>query len=366
MHKLSLADVFFLLLLFFFFGCSGSEQGPLPAVEDFELTADEAPVAVPSNPCIENGGHPCGAENCESEETLEFFAGTNNVCCPELCKGEREIEAEEGNPDETCAAQKASDCGETKTCPDQQWMKSSDVKRCCKGACVDRVQTKLTIAGLGEVILERLDEGKFGVFYGSALKIGGVDLGAVSFARAKPLGNNEYEFTTNDGRTFRFKITSESDDAITAQDTTPAPKPKEEGGGCRSYDLPKGDAGYKVVRLNVPKQCMGKQCLLRLKLIGAPPTPNLVQTQRQILFTQIDNQISLEGEIYRSTTFGRYSQIQDAPKSGLNGDDQMLTLLGGPGGCFLYDDYPGVEQTKEKMVYMPMPKSPYFCQLEVC
>lgn len=355
-------NVCFILFLFLLFGCSSSERSPPPAVEDFEFAAEEAPVAQPTNPCRDNRGHPCSAENCESEETLEFFAGTNNVCCPEPCKGDREIEAEEGNLDETCAAQKAYDCDEEKTCPEQQWMKSSDVKRCCKVACVDRVQTKLTIAGLGEVVLERFGEEKFGVFYGSALKIGSIDLGAASFARAKPLGNNEYEFTTSDGGIFRFKITSESDDAITAQDTTPAPKPKEEGGGCRTYDLPKGDAGPKVVRLNVPKQCIGKQCLLRLKLIGAPPTPNLAQTQRQILFTQIDNQYSLEGEIYQPG-----HPLQDrTPKSGINGDDQMQTLLVGPGGCFLYDDYPNVEQTKEKIVYMPMPKSPYFCQLEVC
>jgi len=220
----------------------------------------------------------------------------------------------------------------------------------------------LAIAGLGDVVLERFDEEKFGVFYGSALKIGDVDLGMASFARAQPMGNNEYEFTISDGHTFRFKITNESEETITAQDTTPAPKPEEPEGGCRTYDLPKGDGGYKVVRLTVPKQCIGKQCLLRLKLIGAPPTPNLVDIQRQILFTQIDNQYSLEGDIYHPSS----PLNERIPKSGINGDEQMFTILAGPGGCFLYDDYPKVEQTKEKLVYMPMPKSPYFCQLEVC
>lgn len=337
------------------FECGTTEVTPPPPVEEPIIDAGE-PIAgkMPGNACFDAGAFSCSPDDCEGE-TLELPAGTNMVCCDKPCKGAQEVEAVEGDENATCAAQKGNDCGVSKTCPDKQWLKSSDAARCCKATCIDRIQTTVTIDGLGEVVIERLKAGEFGVFYGQGAKIGSIDLGRTAYASAKSVGNNEYEFMTSDGRKFKFKIKSESDTAISAEAIKPTSA--EAKAGCVMYFERKsvGSNRPPVIILPVPKQCIGKQCVLRLKLnppVG--PTP-----MKQVMYSQIDNAYTISG--------GEEVQNIPIPSSGINGDAQQNYILFGPAGCILLDDYPNIEQTKEKFVLMP-PKleESISCQLEVC
>ncbi|MBI4441284.1 hypothetical protein HY639_03890 [Candidatus Woesearchaeota archaeon] len=357
-----------LVLVLFLVGCGGCQKegkSVPPKVEEPVFPGAEGAGVMPGNACFDAGFFPCPEDQCENE-TKDLPAGSNNVCCAKSCTGAQEIQATEGDASATCAAQGANDCGETNTCPEQQWMKSSDVIRCCKTACIERIQTTTKIDGLGEVVIERFGPGKFGVFYGQGAKIGGIDIGRSAYATATNVGKNEYEFTTTDGRKFRFKITKETDSEISAEGVKKEPQRDERG--CRVYFERKGLADPKqpvIVPLPVPDECLGSQCLLRLKISGGPVKPETPNTVQQIMFTQIDDQISLEGEPV-AAPFAQLQRIPSAPKSGVNGDDKALTILSGPWQCSLSDDYPPYEKGKDKIVFTPHLNAESTCTLEVC
>ncbi len=348
-----------MVLLLFLFGCSDSETSSPPSVEEPSF-AEKEPVSILSagNACFDAGFFPCPVGDCEGE-TTSLPAGTNNVCCKKPCVGSQEIVATEGDASATCAAQKGNDCKEVKTCPNQQWLRSSDVGRCCKVGCVERVQTELTIGGLGNVVIERITQGKFGVFYGPGAKMGSIDLGKTAYASAKSISGSEYAFKTSDGRSFTFTITKESDSEVTAEGVKSVAEVKK---GCILYFEHKAVPDRPpVVILPVPQQCFGKPCVLRMKLTLQGSQP------KQVIYTQIDNQYTISSTDTPGNEDTRFTPTIPIPLSGINGDSQQNYILFGPSGCIVMDDYPSLEQTKEKFVFMP-PRLDLSisCQLEVC
>ncbi|MBI4441285.1 hypothetical protein HY639_03895 [Candidatus Woesearchaeota archaeon] len=174
--------------------------------------APSTPETEPGNACTDDGFYPC--TECPGE-TIDLPAGENKVCCKMPCAGQEE-QPTEGNGTLTCAFQKGYNCKASENCPDKQWLAANDTARCCKVQCKARVQTELTIAGLGKVVIERFGQGKFGVFYGTNVTLGNVDIGKPGYAEAVAKGNNLYEFETSDKRRFSFTITKESDIEIQA------------------------------------------------------------------------------------------------------------------------------------------------------
>ena len=357
-------SIIILFLLLFSLGCCNKDGGKKPEVK---VTEPEQPPSLgggtAGNACYDAGFFPCVADAC-TNETRNLPAGNDKVCCSEPCQGTQEITTLEGDSNKTCAAQNANNCGETKTCPDQQWMKSNDVSRCCKVTCIDRVQTMTTIAGLGEIIIERVGQGKFGVFYGPGAKVGGIDVGKSAYANAVSVGGNEYEFTITDGRKFRFKISKETESSISAVDSTP-PSLKNEtmASGCQILQEGKGDGNANFDIIPVPSQCKGKQCQLRLKNENN-------EVFAQTLFIIRDDNSWMTSGTSPALPIPNQGQIPGmSPASNGKNDGKSQEIIFGGGECTLFDDYyiadmqPGRDKTK--IVLSTIMRSGK-CKLEVC
>lgn len=228
------------------------EQLVTPPVQPPQPTTPERNA---SSACAEAGFFVCGT--CPTEESLvtDLPAGEGSVCCnipceacpeqapppPTFCPNGTIVQplpdkhgcvgpqqCIEGNKSLTCAFQKGFACKETENCPDKQFIAASDSQRCCKMQCKARVQTELVLGDLGKTVIERFGAGKFGVYYGPNVAIGGVDVGKSSYADAVAKGNNVYEFKVQQ-KVYSFKVTKETDTEITAEVvSTPPPAPFSE------------------------------------------------------------------------------------------------------------------------------------------
>src|SRR3989338_8608238 len=101
-----------------------------------------------------------------------------------------------GDETKTCAFQKGNNCGNDKYCPNDQWIKSSDAKTCCKNVCIARVQHKDVDFGapLGKATVEKFSGNRFGVWYGSGAGEGFIEIGKPNYVEAKNVGGEKYEF----------------------------------------------------------------------------------------------------------------------------------------------------------------------------
>ncbi len=197
--------------------CKKDEQKPQQDIT--QPPPPPQPSSLPdnrlSNACTDDGFFSCST--CPTaESTVELPAGTGNMCCTIPCEGGLPNEPREGNVTQTCAFQKGFNCKENENCPDKQWVAANDTARCCKGECKARVQTEITIEGLGKVVIERFGAGKFGVYYGQSISLGNINIGKASYAEAVSKGNNVYEFEITDKRKFTFVITKETETEIKA------------------------------------------------------------------------------------------------------------------------------------------------------
>lgn len=220
------------------------EQPVTPPVQPPQPTTPERNA---SSACAEAGFFVCST--CPTEESLvtDLPAGEGSVCCnipceacpeyvpppPTFCPNGTIVQPQpdehgcvrppqcvEGNKSLTCAFQKGFACKETENCPDKQFIAASDSQRCCKVQCKARVQTELVVGDLGKVVIERFGAGKFGVYYGPNVSIGGIDLGKANYADAVAKGNNVYEFKVQQ-KTYSFKVTKDTDIEISAEAQIP-------------------------------------------------------------------------------------------------------------------------------------------------
>lgn len=179
-------------------------------------------ITPPKNECTENKGVVCDTETgkiCDGKE-LPYDAGSNKLCC-EKCKtgptapapvapvytGGYLLAYVGGDDTKTCAFQKGANCGIDKYCENDQWLKAKDTKTCCKSTCIARIQHKDVDFGspLGKTTVERFSGNRFGIWYGSGVGEGFVEIGKPNYVEAKSTSTEKYEFNVG-SKKYSFSV----------------------------------------------------------------------------------------------------------------------------------------------------------------